>query len=258
MAPNPLSEAGTPRLQAVHVVATDIDGTLTSGGKLAGATVVALEQLARAGLRVILVTGRSAGWGNALASYLPGIAGVVAENGAVLCLPGPDVRPLLFEGPPTAGALRAVEDTLAEVLAAHPAASPGADNYCRLTDRTVAAVPGSSPSDVAAIASRHGVRHTYSTVHHHLSASKMDKRSGTLAAIRYLGLGADPGRHVLTVGDSANDAPLWDRDTFALTVGVAGALAQDLPCPPELVTASDGGAGFRELASALLAAVRRT
>jgi hydroxymethylpyrimidine pyrophosphatase-like HAD family hydrolase len=239
-------------LRAVRLVASDVDGTLTTAGTIAGATVNALENLANAGIGVLLVTGRSAGWGAALAAYTPGIVGVVAENGAVLCRPGPDVAPFVFEEPPPPGALAAMDAAVAEVLQTYPDIRAGSDNFCRLTDRTVAASPHMSPTLVASIGERHGLRHTYSTVHHHLSWSHLDKRSGVLHPLEYLGTGLDPASQVVTIGDSANDAPLFAPGTFALTVGVAAAAG--LPLGPQVLTNAGGGAGFVELAQALLGA----
>jgi len=163
--------ADTQRLRAVRLVASDVDGTLTRSGRISSARVSALERLANAGIQVLLVTGRSAGWGAALAAYTPGVIGAVAENGAVLCLPGTDVAPVVFEGMPSPAAVGAMEAAVAEVLATYPGLAPGQDNFCRLTDRTVAAGADVSSATVAAIAQRHGLRHTYSTVHHHLSSS---------------------------------------------------------------------------------------
>ncbi|HET9059952.1 MAG TPA: HAD hydrolase family protein [Acidimicrobiales bacterium] len=239
-------------LRAVRLVASDVDGTLTSSGTIGGATVNALESLAGAGIGVLLVTGRSAGWAAALAAYMPGVVGVLAENGAVLCQPGPDVAPFAFEGLPPPGALAAMHAAVADVLGTYPGVNAGNDNFCRLTDRTVAASPQMSPTLVASIAQRHGLRHTYSTVHHHLSWSRLDKRSGVLRALEYLGTGLDPASQVVTIGDSANDAPLFAAGTFALTVGVAEAGA--LPVGPQVITEAGGGAGFVELAQALLGA----
>lgn len=70
-----------------HVVAADIDGTLTSAGELSPAALQALDR-ARAGrVSVVLVTGRIAG---ELIADFPGITehadAMVLENGAVLLL----------------------------------------------------------------------------------------------------------------------------------------------------------------------------
>ncbi|MCK6430419.1 MAG: HAD hydrolase family protein, partial [Burkholderiaceae bacterium] len=59
----------------------DIDGTITSDGRLSAAAYGALEALQSAGLLVIPVTGRPAGWCDLIARFWP-VAAVVGENGA--------------------------------------------------------------------------------------------------------------------------------------------------------------------------------
>src|SRR6185503_4017926 len=51
-------------------------------GRIEAATYAALEELGACGIPVILVTGRPAGWGQAIAGLSP-LAAVVAENGGV-------------------------------------------------------------------------------------------------------------------------------------------------------------------------------
>ena len=70
-------------LARLRVLAADIDDTITAGGKLPARTLELFEELEAAGLVVALVTGRSAGWAQALAGYLPGVRLVVGENGLV-------------------------------------------------------------------------------------------------------------------------------------------------------------------------------
>ena len=70
-------------LAGLRVLVADIDDTITAGGKLPARTLELFEELEAVGLVVVLVTGRSAGWAQALAGYLPGVRLVVGENGLV-------------------------------------------------------------------------------------------------------------------------------------------------------------------------------
>ena len=65
----------------VRAVLTDIDDTLTESGRLPAIAYQALENLHEAGLIVIPVTGRPAGWCDMIARQWP-VDGVVGENGA--------------------------------------------------------------------------------------------------------------------------------------------------------------------------------
>ncbi len=77
----PLSQAAR-ALQAVRLVATDMDGTLTTADRFTATLLQTLEQLAAAEIQVLIVTGRSAGWVSGLVHYLP-IWGAIAENGGL-------------------------------------------------------------------------------------------------------------------------------------------------------------------------------
>ena len=73
----PLAAMPGPALAGLRVLAADIDDTITAGGKLPARTLQLFEKLEAAGLVVALVTGRSAGWAQALAGYLPAVRVVV-------------------------------------------------------------------------------------------------------------------------------------------------------------------------------------
>ncbi|MFW5802038.1 MAG: HAD-IIB family hydrolase, partial [Spirochaeta sp.] len=77
----PLSHLSAGQLASVRFVLTDIDDTLTDGGKLTAEAYTAMWNLFHAGVKVIAVTGRPAGWCDAIARQWP-VAAVVGENGA--------------------------------------------------------------------------------------------------------------------------------------------------------------------------------
>ena len=65
----------------IRYILTDIDDTLTIKGRLPAVVFVAMERLQRAGIRIIPVTGRPAGWCDHMARLWP-IDALVGENGA--------------------------------------------------------------------------------------------------------------------------------------------------------------------------------
>ena len=79
----PLAALSPQRLAKLHGVLTDIDDTLTQHGAIAPAALAALHRLAAAGVPVVAITGRPAGWSAPFAMAWP-VAAIVAENGAVL------------------------------------------------------------------------------------------------------------------------------------------------------------------------------
>src|SRR5690349_21575464 len=81
MTMQPLSRAPRALLAGVKAVLTDIDDTLTLHGRLPAEAFDALWKLRRAGIKVVPVTGRPAGWCDLIARQWP-VDGVVGENGA--------------------------------------------------------------------------------------------------------------------------------------------------------------------------------
>ncbi|MEO7743620.1 MAG: HAD hydrolase family protein, partial [Usitatibacter sp.] len=77
----PLAEFPVAARRSIRVVLTDIDDTITAHGKLPAASYGSLERLRAAGLLVIPVTGRPAGWCDHIARMWP-VDAVVGENGA--------------------------------------------------------------------------------------------------------------------------------------------------------------------------------
>ena len=74
----PLSDLRGP----VRALFSDIDGTMTTGDRIEASTYVALERLGEAGVPVVMVTGRPAGFGYAFMKMTPALA-CVTENGGV-------------------------------------------------------------------------------------------------------------------------------------------------------------------------------
>ncbi|MDX9730573.1 MAG: HAD hydrolase family protein, partial [Bdellovibrionales bacterium] len=64
----------------IHTVFTDIDDTLTDEGVLRPEAYERLWRLHDAGIRVVPVTGRPAGWCEMIARFWP-VHGVIGENG---------------------------------------------------------------------------------------------------------------------------------------------------------------------------------
>ena len=77
----PLAHCSPSDLVEVRFVLCDLDDTLTLDGRLPSASYVALEALEATGRRIIVVTGRPAGWCDMIARLWP-VSAVVGENGA--------------------------------------------------------------------------------------------------------------------------------------------------------------------------------
>ena len=68
-------------LENLQGVFFDLDDTFTSKGRIPACSFTALWDLKKSGLKLVVVTGRPAGWCDHLARMWP-VDGVVGENGA--------------------------------------------------------------------------------------------------------------------------------------------------------------------------------
>lgn len=245
-----------PHWKNIRLVATDMDGTLTRQGKFTSAVLQALEDLTQAGIEVLIITGRSAGWVSGLLAYLP-VRGAIAENGG-LFYPAPDREPeILVPLLDLARYRQKLGQTFIQLQTECPHIQESTDNRFRITDWTFA-TQGLTPTDLKTLGDRcreAGWGFTYSTVQCHIKSPTQDKAAGLLRVLQqhFPGYALD---QVLTVGDSPNDVTLFNPDHFPLSVGVANVLHyQDaLSHQPAFVTHAAEGEGFCELSQILIKA----
>ncbi|OYV01178.1 MAG: HAD family hydrolase [Burkholderiales bacterium PBB5] len=264
----PLAELPAAALRPLHGVMTDIDDTLTHDGTIAPAALAALQALADAGVPVLPITGRPAGWSRPFVRQWP-VPAIVAENGGVL-LQREGVGQGVGEGTGVAQHFTVDEATraarharlqacAAAVLAQVPGARLAQDSPGRLTDIAVdhsefAHLDAAQIDAVLAVMRAHGLTATVSSIHINGWLGTHNKPSGAAWAVtQVLGQAFVPGQW-LYVGDSTNDQAMFA--TVPLSVGVAN-IARFVPqlrVLPAYVTPAERGQGFAQVAAALLAA----
>jgi HAD superfamily hydrolase (TIGR01484 family) len=259
----PLAEFARAERPALRGVFCDVDDTLTTDGRLTADAYSALERLEQAGLLVIPITGRPAGWCDHMARFWP-VHAVVGENGAFYFQYDRTARTMhraFVDDAATRAAHRARLDAVREeILAAVPGSKIAADQQYRETDlaidycEDVEALPRTSVERIVAIMARHGMTAKVSSIHVNGWFGRYDKLTMIRRLMRErfdIDLDAARERYVF-IGDSPNDAPLFGY--FPHSVGVANIrdFEDRLTHAPRYVTLARGGAGFCELADALL------
>lgn len=256
----PLADLDRDEARGLRGVFFDLDDTLLSHGVLERGAYGALWDLHDAGLRLVAVTGRPSGWAEVLVRQWP-VDGVVAENGAVAVVrEGRGVRVTLDGAPADVAARRARLDQLvARIGEALPDVRLTDDTHARRSDVAwdvgeQAIVPADEIKELERRIVLGGARVTRSSVHVHASFERDDKASGALRFVRTR-FGEDPGAAVYRwafVGDSGNDAACFAA--LRTTFGVANvrAFVPRLSVPPRFVARAERGAGFVEIARALL------
>ncbi|MCC6750158.1 MAG: HAD-IIB family hydrolase [Deltaproteobacteria bacterium] len=243
------------RIDAIY---SDLDDTISTGGRVSAAAFAALWRAQAAGVNVVLVTGRPAGWCDHLARMWP-LAAVVGENGALAfaCEEGRMRRIYAAREPDAAARLAVIRD---EVLATVPGCKVSADQPYREYDlaidfcEEVPPLPEDEVDRIAAIFRRHGATAKVSSIHVNGWFGSYDKLSMCRrAAGELLGAPLDPERAVF-VGDSPNDEPMFRAFPHAVGVANVRRFAPRLAAPPSYVADAESGAGFTEVVDYLLAA----
>ena len=260
----PLSAMPAASIANVRGVLADIDDTITTDGRLTAEAYAAIERLTEAGLTVVPITGRPAGWCDHIARMWP-VAGVVGENGAFWMRYDAASHRLVkrfLASDEERSANRAKLAAIGErIVRAVPGCALASDQLYRETDlaidfrEDVPPLSRDAVDRIVALMEAEGMTAKVSSIHVNGWFGRYDKLGMTRSFFREalaVDLDADKERYVFA-GDSPNDVPMFAY--FPLSVGVANvrAFADRITTPPAFVTSREAGAGFVELADLLLA-----
>lgn len=284
----PLNHWPAAAARNIRGVFTDIDDTLTTEGVITRDVIDAMASLRAAGVLVIPITGRPIGW---CEPWMEGRAGaalpvdvMVAENGAVAftraavhghtamgqarepaaAQPGGDrdgLVKLYQQDAATRHAHQALLPHIAtRVMTEVPGVELSRDSAGRETDiafdyAEFAHHPPDVVERVLQVLRDEGMRTTVSSIHIHGCFGDFDKWQGARWIVRELlqrNL-AEELDHWVFVGDSGNDQPMFQHFTHSVGVANIAHVAARLTHLPSYITQQARGAGFCEVATAVLA-----
>ena len=259
----PLASLDPSRLAAIRGVFADIDDTLSTEGRITAAAYSAMERLRSAGLLMIPITGRPAGWCDHIARMWP-VDAVVGENGALYMRYDERRRKLIRKFVASDAERDANRTTLRgigeRILREVPGTAWASDQQYREADiaidfcEDVPSLPRGEIDRIVALMQAEGLTAKVSSIHVNGWFGSYDKLGMTRTLMREVfgvDLDADKDRYIF-IGDSPNDAPMFAY--FPLSVGVANVKDFEgrLDAPPRLVTRGRSGHGFVELVELLL------
>lgn len=243
----------------VRALLSDVDGTMTQDGRIEAATLDAIERLVAAGVPVIPVTGRSAGFAHTLLSVIPAPA-AIAENGAVTFVrDGQRIRTVYgLPASDLAGWRARMNNAVLEVQRELPALRLSSDSVFREVDLALdwneeVSLPAADADRAVERLRQHGLAASRSSVHVNFGPPLFDKRTACIALIRDV-LGGEVAAlsDYVYVGDSLNDAPMFDGFPSSVAVANVRDIWHRLPHYPAFVTLGREAIGFRELVAHLL------
>ena len=272
----PLSHRRLESFPYITGILTDIDDTLTTEGAITPDALEALAALRAAGLHVIAITGRPAGWSEPFATTWP-VDAIVAETGAVALLRTPQntsqngLQPndgkrkqlskwYLQDASTRAANHARMQQVALQILREVPGAQLARDSAGRETDIAIdhsefTHLPPEGIAQVQEIMRAAGMTATVSSIHVNGWYGTHNKLVGARWIVRELlgrALDDELDRWVF-VGDSLNDQVMFQH--FPHSVGVANVarFVPQLRHLPRYVTQGARGAGFAELARHILA-----
>ena len=261
----PLAEFPAAARRRVTRVLADIDDTITSEGLLTAEALAAIERLTAAGIDVIPVTGRPAGWCDHIARMWP-VKAVIGENGAFYFRYDRRERKLVrryvLDAATRAANRRRLETLGRDILASVPGAALASDQAYRDADlaidyrEDVAPLSPQAVDRIVALMTAAGARAKVSSIHVNGWFGDYDKLAMTRILFREL-FAADLDTvkdTVVFIGDSPNDEPMFRFFPHAIGVANVRDFAARLKVRPAYVTVARAGLGFAEVVEALRAA----
>jgi HAD superfamily hydrolase (TIGR01484 family) len=263
----PIAEMTAAEAAGLRYILMDIDDTLTREGKLLASAYASLWKLKEAGLKVIPVTGRPAGWCDLIAREWP-VDGVVGENGALAFWEEPSEgsgRLPSLKADYHPHAVRNDHPVLAKIkeraLAEFPLLRTAKDQFARLYDLALdfaeeePVLPLTLAQRVRDIAVEEGAQAKVSSIHVNIWMGNYDKLS---MAERFLSrrFGWQSGggdRELVFAGDSPNDEPMFARFPLACAVANVRKYEKLIKHLPAFAASLDCGDGFAEIAETILA-----
>ena len=252
----------------IEFVLTDIDDTLTTEGQLEAKAYGALWRLHDAGLKIIPITGRPAGWCEMIARFWP-IEGIVGENGGFYfryaANKGDKIKKMqrwFFTDENTIKQnrvkLSAIEK---EILNQVRGTATASDQFCRLMDLAIdfcEDVPPLQEKDVHRIVQifeKHGACAKVSSIHVNGWFGEYDKLTTVFRFLKNeFNLTEEMVlKKCIFVGDSPNDEPMFAKLPYSFGVANVRKFAHQMKTLPAFVSDSAGGAGFTEITNRILA-----
>lgn len=257
MNPKPFTELP---LSEVKAVFSDLDDTLTDQSLLLPSTLSALHNLHEEGFKLVIVSGRPAGWADSLMRLIP-LDAVIFENGAGLMWREQSrIRKHCMASQSDFADQKQILESVFQQIRLHiPEAKLATDQPYRLFDYAIdfnEEPPFLQDNQIKWIMDflnhQSQITAKLSSIHINYWVGNHTKLTACEFWLNQFGnkLGISKDNIVYT-GDSPNDEPLFGF--FPLSVGVAN-VKRFLPMMtlfPKFITYSEGGRGFQELAQLL-------
>ena len=231
---------------AVEIVITDVDDTITRNGKLYPNALQALWKLKRMGKMVVLLTGGSAGWADVYIRQWP-VDAVIAESGAVILAHSKGGGIVYRFNPMIDPSFQKKKEELMKLTAGLRLSS---DQFARLYDIAYekSALSAQEARTLKGMVKAAGGHWTESSIHINVSFGSFGKRSSLIFFLDSLyDIKVDRlRRNGVYLGDSTNDDDLFGFMPLSIGMHSVEDSRDSFVNLPRYITEGYGGNGFSE------------
>ena len=245
-------------VRGLEYVLFDIDDTITTGGRLPADSFVALWNLHYAGLKLIPVTGRPAGWCDMIIRQWP-VDAVIGENGAFCFYQKTGTYGVLTHPNARKGSKEALDAVKKACLDAVPDARVAKDQFARMYDLSIDFCEDEPQLDLEVaykirdICKSFGAKAKVSSIHVNTWFGDYDKLSMAERMFAEIFDDTDYNNKSIFFGDSPNDEPMFGFFKNSCAVANIMPFLDKLEQMPAYVADNESAAGFCEIVNLILA-----
>ncbi len=248
----------------LQYVFTDIDDTITEHGKIPPETIESIWEFNKAGIKVVPVTGRPAGWCDHIARMWP-VAGVIGENGAFYYSYDEKNRKVIRKYLQTEDMRKKGQEKLKVIreraLKEVPGCGIASDQAFRIADLAIDFTEDVGPlsqaevDKICEIAEDEGATYKVSSIHVNCWYGEYDKLTCFNIFLKdFTGKTLEQmDDKIIYFGDSLNDEPMFAKLKNTTAVANIKNFLNRLKNFPAYITEKESARGFHEAAEIILA-----
>ena len=239
----------------------DIDDTITNNGKLLDIAYNALWKAAKAGLKIVPITGRPAGWVDHIARMWP-VNAVIGENGAFyFWMENGKLQKYFIQDKNTRYQNRKkLEIIKNKILTQIPGTNTASDQSYRESDLAIDFCEDVPPLDTKSIQKIVQIFHSHkaeakvSSIHVNGWFGNFNKVSTCSLLMKNLWNESSDSdyENYIFCGDSPNDEPMFTKFPYCVGVANIKPWLSQMNAHPKYYTQKSGGKGFAEMIDIIL------
>ena len=258
-----ISSIGSEFCKSFEYIFTDIDDTITTEGMMPAGALPDIWKLSEAGIKVVLVTGRPAGWCDYFARMWP-VAGIIGENGAFYFAYNRDAKKMkrvyLQSDAERQSGRDGLEKISSRVLSEVPGAGISADQPFRIADlaidfcEDVPPLGDDSINKICRIIEEEGAVHKVSSIHINCWYGDYDKLTCFDRFLKdFTGSSLENMQEkIIYIGDSPNDEPMFRKLKHTAAVNNIVNFMDRMEHYPAYKSSRNSRDGFKDIIDTIL------